>query len=338
MALGESQNRQRKRDDLVSVIVPIYNIEKYIAPCVETIINQSYKNLEIFLVDDGSKDNSPKICDEYAKKDKRIKVIHKKNGGLSDARNVAIDKAKGEYIFLLDGDDTVHEGIIEALYRSIKKHKADIATSSFLQFEDGTNPRIIDMSQEDIKCLDAEGALENMLYQKDCTNTAWGKLYKKELFDDIRYPKGELYEDLATTYKLFAKAKRIVIDSRKMYNYRQRYGSIVNNSFNLKHLKSLDFAKEQTEFIQENYPNIIKAAQNREFMDYFYIFLELPPKQFPAIEKRLKEGMKRYRKTVLLDKESLKKPRLVALASCFGFWTLRPLTKMIGGARKINRG
>ena len=338
MTLGESQNRQRKRDDLVSVIVPIYNIEKYIAPCVETIINQSYKNLEIFLVDDGSKDNSPKICDEYAKKDKRIKVIHKKNGGLSDARNAAIDKAKGEYIFLLDGDDTVHEGIIEALYRSIKKHKADIATSSFLQFRDGTSPRAIDMSQENVKCLDAEGALENMLYQEDCTNTAWGKLYKKELFDGIRYPKGEIYEDLATTYKLFAKAKRIVIDSRKMYNYRQRYGSIVNNSFNLKHLKSLDFAKEQTAFIEENFPAIKNAAYNREFMDYFYILYEMPKKEYRSEYQELVKGIKKYRKIVIKDQKSPFKPKLIARLSFVGFWTLKPVMKLLRSIRMLVEG
>ena len=302
----------KKEKALITVIVPIYNIEEYIAPCVKTIINQSYKNLEILLVDDGSTDNSPKICDKYKESDKRINVIHKKNGGLSDARNVAIEKAKGDFIFLLDGDDTIHERIIEVLHQNIKKYKADIATSSFLQFEDGTKPRAINLSKSCVKCLDTEGALENMLYQKGCTNTAWGKLYKKELFDNIRYPKGELYEDLATTYKLFSKAKRIVVDDRKMYNYRQRYGSIVNNSFSLKHLRSLDFVKEQTAFIEKN---------------------EMPKGKFRDEYRELVKGIKKYRRIVVKDRKSLFKPRLIAGLSYIGFWTLRPTMKLLRSAR-----
>ncbi len=323
----------KKEKALITIIVPVYNIEEYIAPCVKTIINQSYKNLEILLVDDGSTDNSPKICDKYEESDKRIKVIHKKNGGLSDARNVAIERAKGDYIFLLDGDDTMHERIIEVLYQNIKKYKADIATSSFLQFEDGTEPRTINLSKGCVKCLDAEGALENMLYQKGCTNTAWGKLYKKELFDNIRYPKGELYEDLATTYKLFSKAKRIAVDERKMYNYRQRYGSIVNNSFSLKHLRSLDFVKEQTVFIEKNFPNIKNAAYNREFMDYYYILYEMPKGKFRDEYRELIKGIKKYRRIVVKDRKSLFKPRLIAGLSYIGFWTLRPTMKLLRSAR-----
>ena len=323
----------KKEKALITVIVPIYNIEEYIAPCVKTIINQSYKNLEILLVDDGSTDNSPKICDKYKESDKRINVIHKKNGGLSDARNVAIEKAKGDFIFLLDGDDTIHERIIEVLHQNIKKYKADIATSSFLQFEDGTKPRAINLSKSCVKCLDTEGALENMLYQKGCTNTAWGKLYKKELFDNIRYPKGELYEDLATTYKLFSKAKRIVVDDRKMYNYRQRYGSIVNNSFSLKHLRSLDFVKEQTAFIEKNFPNIKNAAYNRELMDYYYILYEMPKGKFRDEYRELVKGIKKYRRIVVKDRKSLFKPRLIAGLSYIGFWTLRPTMKLLRSAR-----
>ena len=323
----------KKEKALITVIVPIYNIEEYIAPCVKTIINQSYKNLEILLVDDGSTDNSPKICDKYKESDKRINVIHKKNGGLSDARNVAIEKAKGDFIFLLDGDDTIHERIIEVLHQNIKKYKADIATSSFLQFEDGTKPRAINLSKSCVKCLDTEGALENMLYQKGCTNTAWGKLYKKELFDNIRYPKGELYEDLATTYKLFSKAKRIVVDDRKMYNYRQRYGSIVNNSFSLKHLRSLDFVKEQTAFIEKNFPNIKNAAYNRELRDYYYILYEMPKGKFREEYRELVKGIKKYRRIVVKDRKSLFKPRLIAGLSYIGFWTLRPTMKLLRSAR-----
>lgn len=322
--------------ELVSIIIPIYKIEEFMKPCVDSVLKQTYKNLEIILVDDGSPDECPKICDEYAKKDNRINVIHKKNGGLSDARNVGMKQAAGKYLFLLDGDDLILPKTIEMLVENAEKNQAEISVCAFFQFEEKA-PREIRGSGSITVC-DTEQALAKMMYQKGCSNSAWAKLYRKELFDGIKYPKGELYEDLATTYKIFAKAKKVVLCDKELYGYRQRAGSIIKKKFTEKRLRSLDFAREQTEFIRKNYPKIIKAAQNREFMDYFFIFLELPPKQFPAIEERLKDGMRKYRKMVLFDKESLKKPRLIALCSYLGFWALRPATKLIGGARKINKG
>ena len=320
--------------DCISIIIPIYKVEKYLKACVDSVRCQSYRNLEIILVDDGSPDECPEICDEYAKDDKRIKVIHKKNGGLSDARNVALKQVSGRYVFLLDGDDTIHERTIEFLYENIRKNNADIATCNFLQFDEKSKPRSINLNDKKIECLSGEEALSKMLYQKDCTNIACAKLYKKELFGGIEYPKGELYEDLATTYKLFGKAKTIVTDSRKLYNYRQRTGSIVNNTFSLKHLRSLDFAKEQTAYVKANYPDIIKAAYNREFMEYFFILYEMPKKQYPKEFKDMASGIKRYRKIVLKDKESPKKPKLIALLSYIGIWTIKPTIRLLHALRR----
>ena len=205
-------------EELISVIVPIYNVEKYLNKCIESIINQSYSNLEIILVDDGSKDSSGIMCDSYILKDKRIKVIHKENGGLSDARNVGIDKAKGEYIVFIDSDDWIDEKMIEILYNIIKKNNSDISICDyFLAYNEE-----IQTQKEDIEIINLSNieALKK-IYDKDlgvCMIVAWNKLYKRNLFkDDIRYPYGKIHEDEFTTYKLLYKAEKISYTKQKMY-------------------------------------------------------------------------------------------------------------------------
>lgn len=203
-------------EELISVIVPIYNVEKYLNKCIESIINQSYSNLEIILVDDGSKDSSGIMCDSYILKDKRIKVIHKENGGLSDARNVGLDKAKGEYIVFIDSDDWIDEKMIEILYNIIKKNNSDISICDyFLAYNEE-----IQTQKEDIEIINLSNieALKT-IYDKDlgvCMIVAWNKLYKRNLFkDDIRYPYGKIHEDEFTTYKLLYKAKKNIIYKSK---------------------------------------------------------------------------------------------------------------------------
>lgn len=252
----------------ISVVIPIYNISEQLHKCIDSALKQTYKQLEIILVDDGSTDNSGKICDEYSKKDARIKVIHKKNGGLSDARNVGISKSHGKYIFLLDGDDYIEFDCIEYLFNIMQKEKSDIACCGYVKFFENQKPKAKNGSYKSFTKIDA---LERLMYQKNITTSAWGKLYKKELFQDIQYPKGAICEDLPTTYRLFSKSKRITISNAKKYFYLQRPNSIIHSSFNLKRYDAYSFAKEETKFIQENYPKIIKSAQARECMEAIYI-------------------------------------------------------------------
>ena len=206
--------------DLISVIIPVYNVEKYIEKCIYSVINQTYKNIEIILVDDGSTDISGKICDDFEKKDYRIKVIHKKNGGLSDARNVGIDVSTGKYIVFIDSDDYVDKKHIEYLYNMITKNNADISICQFNIVYENSDIQITDFTKKDtIKIFDNKKALETMLYNKKFCNSACTKMYKKELFDDIRFPIGKLYEDLGTTYKLIEKTTKVVLGQRTTYNY-----------------------------------------------------------------------------------------------------------------------
>lgn len=308
----------------ISVIVPIYNVEKYLKQCLDSILIQTYKNLEIILVNDGSTDNSLKICEEYCKKDRRFKLINKRNGGLSDARNVAIDVASGKYLICIDSDDYISKDLIATLYMDIKNNQSDIAVSGFLPVYDNMIVED-DFDVDGLKIFNTEEALETMLYQKDCTTSAWGKLYKTSLFEGIRYPKGKICEDLDTTYKLFDKADIITIRKDKMYYYRQRKNSIIKQEFSPSRMDSLDFAKKETTFIKEKYPRVARSAVCREFMEAIYILAKLngETKRFQKEYNTVKDAIKTNRFTVLLDNKAPKKFRACALISYFGILTLQ---------------
>lgn len=230
--------------DLISIIVPIYNVEKYLKKCIECLINQTYTNLEIILVDDESPDLCPEICDEYKKKDSRIKVIHQKNMGLSGARNTGIECSNGKYIMFLDSDDSLEINCVEKLYNILKKDKTYLSICGrFYEFENGKKK--CKYTERFTKIYDFESAIEEMnnFYYFDMS--AWGKLFKKELFDDIRFPLGKLSEDYFIMYKLFMKAGKVSYISEPMYNYLQRQSSISRNK------------KVNTQFIDAAYNQMI---------------------------------------------------------------------------------
>jgi len=196
--------------ELISVIVPVYKVEKYLERCVRSIQKQTYENLEIILVDDGSPDQCGALCDQYAQEDGRIKVLHKQNGGLSDARNAGIELASGSYIVFADSDDWLDRDMIDLLYRVLKRSNADIAECSYRNI-------YRDHIMEETSCSaaltegDSVTALEGMLDWKYFKPVAWNKLYKREVFGTIRYPKGRLHEDEFTTYKYFYNAEKVSV-------------------------------------------------------------------------------------------------------------------------------
>ena len=239
--------------DLISVIVPIYNVEKYLNRCVDSIINQTYKNLEIILVDDGSPDNCGKICDEYAKKDKRIKVIHKKNGGLSDARNAGIDLAKGKYIGFVDSDDYIEKDMYSYLYNLVLENNAQISICNW--YEVNENERIDKNIKFNDFTIGKDRAIEMLIQDKIIKNYAWNKLYDISLFKkyDIRYPYGRKMEDVGTTYKLFYYSKKIAIGNKPEYNYIIRSNSIMNS-------KNFQFYVDYYEIMYERY-NFLESVR-----------------------------------------------------------------------------
>lgn len=216
-------------DDLISVIVPIYNVEKYLKKCIESILAQTYSNLDIILVDDGSPDSCGKIIEEFRKKDNRIRTIHQNNGGLSDARNSGIKIANGKYILCVDSDDWIEKNMIEILYNNIIRTKSDISICEFIEEDDYQKILSNKKYNDEVIEFNEKEALKSLIKQDILTNHAWNKLYKKNLFDGVEYPKGQLMEDVSTTYKLFEKTDKVVYQNTALYHYIQRGTSILGN-------------------------------------------------------------------------------------------------------------
>ncbi|MDN5026918.1 glycosyltransferase family 2 protein [Streptococcus sp. SPS1] len=239
-------------DDLISVIVPIYNTEKYLRKCIESILSQSYKNIELLLINDGSPDSSAEICREYLDKDKRCYYFEKENGGLSDARNYGIERAKGEYITFVDSDDFFLEEAIEKLHATALLGESDLVVGGFCHF-DSPNFYIFDRKRFGnlpITIVEKEFAVNQMdeMFEVPflCYSTAWGKLYKSSLFKEIRYPLGKYAEDQFTTWKLYLASEKIAVCNHTIYAYRKNYEGLSLN-FDLSHLDYIDALEERIE-------------------------------------------------------------------------------------------
>lgn len=210
---------------LVSVIIPIYNVEQFLSRCLDSVINQTYKNLEIILVNDGSSDNSLEICEDYAKKDNRIKIVNKNNGGLSSARNAGLDICKGKYISFIDSDDWVSLDYIDILYENIVDNEADISIVDFITKTDSNNNSNIE-NKNQINCYLQPEILQKSLFY-ELPSIACAKLYKSELFKHNRFIDGIIFEDEDIMYKLFAASKKVVVSKYIAYFYFQREQSIM---------------------------------------------------------------------------------------------------------------
>ncbi len=214
--------------ELISIIVPVYNVEKYLLRCLDSICNQTYNNLEIILVDDGSTDSSGNICDEYALVDSRIIVIHKNNGGLSSARNVAIDIAIGEYIMFVDSDDYISKDCVEYLLNIIKNNHVEIAIGNYTSTFENDVFKKGKVSDEKIIRYDGKQLIPYLSFGNNTQLvTAWAKLYRRGLFSEIRYPNGFLHEDEGTTYKLYFNSNAIIVSNKIVYAYYRNPNSIM---------------------------------------------------------------------------------------------------------------
>ncbi|PWK93828.1 glycosyltransferase involved in cell wall biosynthesis [Hallerella porci] len=235
------------KQPLVSIIVPIYKVEPYLRRCLDSIVKQTYTNLEIILVDDGSPDGCPQICDEYAAKDKRIVVIHKENGGLSDARNAGLDICKGEYISFVDSDDWVSENYIEVMLNIAIKENADISICNHnFVHNDGSKKNIIFEERTYTK----KEALKKIILQQTLPwGASWGKIYKRKIFNKYKFPVGIIHEDDYTSYKFIYEADKIVCIDKTLYNYFQRSDSIskLDTTYDFTEVR-----KNQLTFLLEN--------------------------------------------------------------------------------------
>ena len=211
---------------LLSIIVPVYNVKPYLKKCVESIINQTYTNLQIILVDDGSTDGSQNICDEFAQKDSRIVVIHKENGGLSTARNMGMDKAKGEYIAFVDSDDWLEPNMYEALISQLEKHEADIVACSFYECKGDEKKAVGD--SKNIRVIDTE---EIFINKNQLRFLVWNKVFRRSFVEEMRFVPGQVYEDFHFCRQVFLKTKRLVYLDVPFYNYRISRPGNTNSSF-----------------------------------------------------------------------------------------------------------
>lgn len=240
---------------VISVIVPIYKVEDYLNKCIESIVNQTYSNLEIILVDDGSPDSCPQICDEWAKKDSRIKVIHKENGGLSDARNAGMRVASGEYISFIDSDDYISLDFIQTLLSVMKTEHSEIVECSVVKFyEDGK----IDVYSDDMAVIsfDAEMALSGLISEEPFHQHVWNKLYKAEIAKGFPFAVGKLNEDEFWTYQVFGSAKRVTKVNKTMYFYLQRSSSIMGEKYSIHRLDALEGKANRQQYVQKHYPSL----------------------------------------------------------------------------------
>ncbi len=247
--------------DLVSVIVPVYNVEKYLAKCIDSIIAQTYQNLEIILVDDGSTDSSPAICDEYALIDRRIKVVHKSNGGLSDARNCGINISKGDFICFIDSDDYIAEDMLKILLTQMLKDGSGMAICNFLYVDE--QGKSIEERNGYLPIQNGIFTKEEILIQTAQTHfapytAAWNKLYKKSLFENIEFPYGKTIEDAFVAHEIVDKCSKISCIERPLYYYVQRNDSIMGVKFNLARLDGVEaFAKRAVYAIEKE--NLVLA-------------------------------------------------------------------------------
>lgn len=315
---------------IISVVVPVYNVEKYVRKCIQSILDQTFKNFELILVDDGSTDNSGKICDEFLKKDKRISVIHKKNGGLSDARNVGIDNSTGEYITFIDSDDFIEKNYLQIHYDLIKKYDSNLVISSYTNFNEGTEPNEVLLNiNSDI--ISKEDCYKKMFLQDTIDVSATAKLYKTNIFKDnkIYYPKGKPYEDIQIIDKIVENSKNIVMTDYKGYYYLQRSGSIMYGSMSNDRMILINKMDELLDFVSKKYPNIIKYAVRRYVYSNFHVLgRSVMDDKFINKSKEMRKNILKYKKEILKEKIYSKKEKLATIILLFGikfykfFWSL----------------
>lgn len=258
----------------ISIIVPVYNCEKYISNCINSILEQSFKDFELILVDDGSSDRSFEICESFAKKDNRVRAIHQPNSGVSRARNRGLDEAKGEYIGFVDGDDCVDKEMYERLYKNLADNNADISICGIVNCfvkKDGTTEKVRQSPVDGFWIFSGEQALKEALQSRLYSVNPVNKLFKRELFDKLRYPEGKISEDAFLIPVVISKAGKVVYDSKPMYYYLRRENSITTSNFSDSGWDVVEAYKNHLNMVSEKFPNLKKVAKFRYSWAYTYV-------------------------------------------------------------------
>lgn len=316
---------------MISIVIPVYNVEKYLDTCLNSIVNQTFKDLEIILVNDGSKDASGLKCNQWADKDNRIIVIHQENRGLSAARNIGIDRATGEYLMFVDSDDVVSNKICEILYNVLKNNDADLSICGTKHIF-SENDCIFDSFYDKTYCFSAEEAICSLWYQSNFLPSAWGKLYKRRLFDNIRFTEGIIFEDIDIMHEVFYQCKKIVYNETPVYGYVHHENSITTNNYSKKDNIILNICDKITSFSSDKSDNLKKAAMSYNVTGALRVYLNAPDNtEYKEAVDKAKNILKLYGKKVLKDKNIRKKNKY----ALYLYFYCRPVLKLV--YKKIDR-
>ncbi len=349
---------KEKKNPLISVVVPVYNAENYLDGCIQSIMEQSYENWELLLVDDGSLDQSGVICDTWAQEDKRITVLHEKNGGAAFARNQGVKAAKGEYIAFVDSDDLMEKNYLDYLISMALQYGAQIAVCGYRKvfpenskrdffetklpwklpnfYPKETRKKKVRQPMEEKMAFSGEEAMQQLLYQNYFMSVPWGMISEKNLWREVAFPEGTKAEDMGTIYKLFSKAGKVVYGSKPLYQYFQRAD---NTMFSTSRERNKDYYKhsrEMVSYVKKNYPQCLLAARSRHFSACFQILSETPKnKKYQGFYQKIYEDIRKMQNHVLRDKKAKIRNRGAALLSLVSIDLLHVLLRGYYGIIKL---
>ncbi len=303
----------------VTVIVPVYNTEKYVAKCIQSILSQTFGDFELIIVDDGSTDQSGSVCEKFAQEDNRIVLIHKENAGQGVARNLALERAQGQYFAFLDSDDYWDENYLESMLEVIEQENADISICDFRRVN--SQYQMCPQAKERKKSRVYSGveAARTALYWKDFGVAPWAKLYKRSVWEGVRFKEDRIYEDLATTYLVYLNAKRVAFTSKQLMSYYLRENSDIRISFNERKMMTITTAEEIVAYANSNCRLLRKPAYSRAVASGFFIYLQIPDDPiYAGDKKRCIDIIRRYRWPVITDCHARRKTWCAAVLSLFG--------------------
>ena len=315
---------------MISVLVPVYNVEKYLCRCVDSILAQTWQDYEILLVDDGSTDRSGAICDEYGAKHDCIRVIHQENKGLAQVRNILVAEARGEYLTFVDSDDAIEPGCLETLIRDLRETGSDIAIASWSEVSsDGKRTELTwDRKAEGFRIWTGEEAMKSLLYQKGIDNNLWGKLYTRSVLEDVVFPVGKVYEDIAVAYQIFLKGRRVCYRPEALYLYTCNTSGISQSGFTPRRMDLIDNVDAMYRDIEKRLPDYRSAARARMLRAYIHVYLQIPGgAEFRVYRSRIRAGIRKNCFAVAGNPEAKRGTRMAALVACVDPVLLRWLSR-----------
>lgn len=315
-----------KNTSLVSIIIPVYNTAKYLPRCLNSVLNQTYQNLEIIIVDDGSTDNSPEIIKKYAAKDNRIKITHQKNAGLSAARNTGIAKATGKYISFVDSDDEISHNMIKKLFSVLQNNNADISVCSFKEVY--SNGKVAHFSQNyPPRIYDTTEALQAMLQEHGFMVSATMKLFPTIYFKNIKFPIGKLHEDLGTTYALIMKAAKVSFIPDELYIYHHHNNSIVSaKNFDHRKFDIITLTDQMCNDIDHKYPELKNITNERRIRARFSILRQIPL-QHPEV-KNITNYLKAHQAYITKNPTATKADKIALKLALISPWLFQIAYKL----------